>query len=340
MLRKVKVEDAVGLALAHDLTKIVPGQFKGAAFKRGHVIREEDILELLKLGKDYVYVLKLEEGQIHEDEAALRIAKAVSGKGIEFSEPSEGKVSLKSMTRGILKIKIDLLEKVNSLGEIMLATLHNNTLCEKGLVVGGTRIIPLFTSKKRIEEIEMLTERKGKVFEVLPYKKKKVGLVTTGNEVFYRRIEDKSEGVFRRKIEAFGSEMGGKIIVPDDVDCIAKAIRDLSFKDHKVIIVVAGLSVDPDDVTLEGVKASGAEIISYGAPVLPGAMFLVAMLEDIPILGTPACTIFHEITIFDLIFPRILAEERITRKDIVSLGHGGLCLHCTTCRFPICPFGK
>ena len=340
MLKKVKLDEAIGMVLAHDVTKVIPGRFKGPGFRRGHVIREEDIPELLKIGKEHVYVMELGAGEVHEEEAALRIAQAIAGSGIEFSQAGEARVNLKAKIPGLLKIAVSLLKEINSLGEITIATLHNNTVCQAGTTVTGIKVTPLIINENSLREVEKICQSKGKVIEVIPIKQKRIGIVITGNEVFEGRIEDKFGKVMRRKVKALGSVIGHEVIVPDNIDMIAQALMELKAKGSEVIVACGGLSVDPDDVTVAGVRRAGAEIISYGAPVMPGAMFLYAMWGDIPIVGAQAAVIYHSITIFDLILPRVLAEEKICRQDIVELGHGGLCLNCEKCSFPVCPFGK
>jgi molybdopterin biosynthesis enzyme len=340
MLKKVKVNRVTGMVLGHDVTKIIPGEFKGPAFRRGHVIREEDISELLNIGKEHVYVMELGENEVHEEEAARRIARAIGGPGIEISEPREGRVNLKAKTSGVLRIDRRLLKKINSDRKVIVVTRHNNTVCHDGMMVAATKIIPLFTGETRVRKVEQICQDSGKVVEVTPFIKKEVGVVITGNEVFKGRIEDKFGAVMKKKIGALGSVIIDQTIVPDDTKVIAQAITSMRDKGCEAIVACGGLSIDPDDVTAEGVKKSGARIISYGAPVMPGAMFLFAMLGDIPVLGAPACVIYNQATIFDLILPRVLAGERIRRQDIADLGHGGLCLNCEKCSFPVCPFGK
>lgn len=338
MLKKVKLEEAIGMTIGHDVTKVVPGEFKGAAFRRGHTLKREDIPELLSMGKEHIYIIEEEEGEVHEEEAALRIAEAVAGSEFELSKPREGKINIKSSISGLLKINKSLLGEINSIPNISLATLHENTICRPGTIVAGTKIIPLYIAEDRLKKIEELCRNKGNVFRIIPFKKKKVGIVITGNEIYKGRIKDKFGDYLKNKVEPLGSVINHQTIVPDDEDIIASAILEMRDKGSEVIFVCSGLSVDPDDVTVEGVKKSGAKIISYGAPVMPGAMFLLAMLGDIPILGAPAAVIFNDTTIIDVILPRVLAGEQISRQDIIDMGYGGLCLDCANCIYPICPF--
>jgi molybdenum cofactor synthesis domain-containing protein len=277
---------------------------------------------------------------VHEEEAALRIGKAVADESLELGAPKQGRVNIKSTIDGVLKVNKSLLYEINSIEGIVLATLHNNTVCHPGTIVAGTKIVPLCTSETIIGPLEELCKTKGKVLEVLPFQNKKVGIVITGNEVFEGRIRDKFSIVMHKKVEKLGSTVHHQVIVPDDEDIIARILIDMIDKGCEAIIICGGLSVDPDDVSVEGVERSGAKIISYGVPVMPGAMVLYAELEDIPILGAPGAVIFNRTTIIDVLLPRILADDRITRGDIIELGHGGLCLECENCAFPICPFGK
>jgi molybdopterin biosynthesis enzyme len=340
MLRKVRAEEAVGLVMAYDVTKVIPGKFKGPAFRRGHVIREEDLPELLSIGKEHIYVMELGEGEVHEEAAAVRIANAIGGSGIEFGQPKEGRVNLKAKSSGLLKINLNLLKEINSLGEILVATRHNNTVCHPGMIVAGTKIVPLYTTEVKIGEVENLCRMEGKVLEVKLIEPRRVGVVITGNEVFKGIIQDKFGEVIRKKCEALGSIINHQVIVPDDADAIAQAAQGAITQGSEVIIVCGGLSVDPDDVTVEGIRKSGAKIISYGAPVMPGAMFLYAFLDGFPVLGAPAAASHHPSTILDIVLPRVLSGEELKREDIIELGHGGLCFNCEECSYPVCPFGK
>jgi molybdopterin biosynthesis enzyme len=338
MISKVRVEDAIGMPLAHDLTKVVPGGFKGPAFKRGHIITKDDIPELLSIGKEHVFVLELTEGQVHEEEAALRIAKAVMGKGLTPTPPSEGRVNLKTTAAGLLKINVAALDEINLLGDIIIATLHNNTVCKKGMTVAGMRIIPLFTSEEKLTQMELIAGKNEPVITVAPMKLKNIGLIVTGNEVFKGLIQDGFSPILHKKVEALGCTVNNEEIVPDDPEIIARTILNFKTKGSEVILCCSGMSVDPDDVTPQGIRKSGAEVRFYGLPVLPGAMFLYAKLDNVHILGVPACVLHAPTTAFDALFPIVLTGEELTFAKTRKLGHGGLCLKCPQCNYPICPF--
>ncbi|MEW6671866.1 MAG: molybdopterin-binding protein [Thermodesulfobacteriota bacterium] len=339
-LKKVKVENAVGMVLPHDITRIIPGKFKGVGFKKGHIVQKKDIPELLKLGKQHLYVLNLSEAYLHEDAAALRIARAVSGKTLRWTDPCEGKTNLIAETDGVLKINIAGLLKINRLGSIIISTLKNNFPCRAGQTVAATRIIPLIIRKTKIERLETIAEKYNTLLDILPYQKKKVGAVVTGSELYEGLITDEFDTYVGSKISSLGSAVVQKILAPDDPERIAEAVRKLRARGCDLIVTTGGLSVDPDDVTRIGIQRAGAKIQFYGTPILPGAMYLYAHLDGIPIMGLPACVYYHSVTIFDLMLPRVLAGETITNNDLAAMGHGGLCMNCRECRYPVCPFGK
>ncbi|MBU0994835.1 MAG: molybdopterin-binding protein [Proteobacteria bacterium] len=336
----VPIKKAVGMVLGYDITEIIPGQFKGAAFKKGHIIHETDIPKLLNIGKKHIYVVNLSEDMIHENEAARRMAEAAIGCGVTLSDPSEGKIELLSTGKGLLKVNAAALEQINLLEGIMFATIHGGHIVQNGQKLGGTRIIPLAIPQKDIETVEHICESFYPVITVKPVKPHTIGIVTTGSEVYHGRIEDKFGPVLEKKFNTLGSHILRQVIVDDDIEMIAGAIRELIKEGADFIATTGGMSVDPDDVTPSGIKAAGGSVLTYGAPVLPGAMFLLAEIDGIPIVGLPACVMYVRTSIFDLIVPRLLANETVTRLDIARLGYGGCCMGCEECRYPKCGFGK
>jgi len=339
-MKQIRIEDSVGCILSHDVTKIVPGEFKGRLFKKGHVIREEDIPKLLDIGKEHIYVWEPKKGQLHENDAAIRVKDLVLGQGCYISEEiKEGKIDFFANTQGIVKINKDLLLKLNLLGEIIVSTIHNNTPVKKGEKIGATRVIPLIIDEKKILEAEKII--KEKIISVEEIKPKKAILITTGNEVYKGRIKDAFLPVMKEKLEYYGSEIVKQIILPDNKEMITENILKAIEEDKvDMIICTGGMSVDPDDVTPSAIKDCNGEIVTYGAPVLPGAMFLLAYYKNIPILGVPSCAMYSKRTIFDLVLPRILADEKLSFEDIARFGNGGMCLNCEICSFPHCSFGK
>ena len=339
-MKQIRIEDSVGCILSHDVTKIVPGEFKGRLFKKGHVIREEDIPKLLDIGKEHIYVWEPKKGQLHENDAAIRVKDLVLGQGCYISEEiKEGKIDFFANTQGIVKINKDLLLKLNLLGEIIVSTIHNNTPVKKGEKIGATRVIPLIIDEKKILEAEKII--KEKIISVEEIKPKKAVLITTGNEVYKGRIKDAFLPVMKEKLEYYGSEIVKQIILPDNKEMITENILKAIEEDKvDMIICTGGMSVDPDDVTPSAIKDCNGEIVTYGAPVLPGAMFLLAYYKNIPILGVPSCAMYSKRTIFDLVLPRILADEKLSFEDIARFGNGGMCLNCEICSFPHSSFGK
>ena len=339
-MKKIKVENAIGTVLSHDITRITRGEFKGVAFKKGHIVKKQDIAEFLKIGKQYLYVLDLGENLLHENDAAKRIAKAISHENLEFTEPKEGKVNIKTKHAGLLKINVNGLLEINKINSIIVASLKNNFPCKKGEIIAGTRIIPLTIPKKNIENLELLTKKTDTIFQVKPYKALKIGAVVTGSEVYKGLITDDFGPSVGKKITDAGCTLIKKIIVPDEVTAISNAILKLKKFECDLIITTGGLSVDPDDVTKNGVIKAGASVTFYGSPVLPGSMLMVSMLDNIPVISLPACVFYYKQTVFDLIFPRILAGEQINKNDIAAMGHGGLCMNCEVCHYPVCSFGR
>jgi len=339
-MESVQVENAVGMVLGHDITRIIRGQTKERAFKKGHVIQQEDISVLLDLGKKHIYVWTLETGYLHENEAAQAIADAAAGPGILLSEPKEGKIELTAEYAGLLDINVSLLEALNSMDQLMFATIHTRQMVQAGKLLAGTRIIPLVIEAEPVERAVRLLRDSAPLIQVKVLEHHRVGIVTTGSEIYEGRIQDQFGPVLRDKFAALGCDVVDQLIVPDDPEMIAEAITRLIAAGADFIATTGGMSVDPDDVTPAGIRKAGGEIVTYGAPVLPGAMFLLAYKNGIPITGLPGCVMYYAATVFELVVPRLLAGEAVTRKDFAALGHGGLCLSCNSCRYPDCGFGK
>jgi molybdenum cofactor synthesis domain-containing protein len=341
VLKKIKVESAVGTNLAHDITEIRPGEFKGPAFRKGHEICSEDICHLQKLGKNHLYLIDLESDEIHEDQAAAILASGLAGEGINWQDtPKEGKIELHAAIDGILSINTASLAAFNMVDEVMCATLHNHTLVQKGQLVAATRAIPLVMKKVPVERAAAIANQNGGVVSVQALRKTTVGIVVTGNEIYNGLIKDRFAPVLTAKVEELGSSVAGVTFAPDDTDLICGAIQRHIDGGCRLILLSGGMSVDPDDVTRLAIQQAGANSIYYKAAALPGAMFLTAYIGGIPLLGVPACGLHHRITVLDLVLPRILAGERIEKKDLALFGHGGLCKDCQDCTYPHCAFGK
>ena len=342
-MKEIRTEDAVGHILCHDITQIIKDKKKGVLFKKGHIVREEDIPALLSVGKEHLFVWEKKEGILHENEGAGILYKICAGENMHGTDVSEGKIELIADCPGLLKIRRDALNAVNGLGEMMIASRHGDFPVKKGDKIAGTRIIPLVIEK---EKMDRAVEAAGEepIFSVLPFRQKKVGIVTTGSEVKKGLIKDTFTPVLREKLSEYPTEIIGQTLPGDDREQITSDILRFAEEGAGLIIASGGMSVDPDDRTPGAIRDTGAEIITYGAPVLPGAMLLIAYLNMngriIPVLGLPGCVMYAKRTVFDLILPRIMADDPIRREEIASLGEGGLCLNCSVCTFPDCGFGK
>lgn len=339
-MKLIRTEDAVGHVLCHDLTRIVKGEFKGAQFRKGHVVTEEDIPMLLSMGKENLYVWEMEPGMVHENDGVERLCAICQGPHMTKSEVKEGKIELKADCDGLFRMDVDRLDEINMIDELMIATRHSNTPVHKGDKLCGTRVIPLVIREEKLAQAEAVAGGKP-ILEILPYKLKKAGVVTTGGEVFKGLIQDTFTPVVEEKLKAYGIEMTEHILSDDGIDHITAAIQEMRSKDVDLILCTGGMSVDPDDNTPGAIQRSGAKIVTYGAPVLPGAMFLLGYYDDgMPVMGLPGCVMFAGATIFDLVLPRVAAGVPVTRREIAKMGNGGLCLGCKECRYPVCPFGK
>lgn len=343
-MRCIETINAQGHVLCHDITVIVKDVKKGVAFHKGHVVQAEDIPELLKLGKDHLYVWEKDEDMLHEDEAAAILRDVCMGENMRASEPKEGKIELTATCEGLLQIARERLRAVNGIEEMMIATRHGGTPVKPGDKLAGTRVIPLVIKKEKMEQVKKAAGDEP-LLRVLPFKPLRCGIVTTGNEVFYGRIKDTFTPVIESKLSEYGMQVIGHTLCPDDGEQITAAIKALAEQGAELILTTGGMSVDPDDRTPAAIRATGARIVTYGAPVLPGAMMLIGYLpgeggKEIPILGLPGCVMYAKRTVFDLVLPLVAAGVPVTREDVTRLGEGGLCLDCRVCTYPNCGFGK
>lgn len=342
-MKEIRTEDAVGHVLCHDITQIIKDKKKGVVFSKGHIVKEEDIPVLLSVGKEHLFVWEKQPGILHENEAAEILYKICAGSNMHGSDIKEGKIELIADCDGLLKIRRDALLAVNSLGEMMIASRHGDFAIHKGDKIAGTRVIPLVIEQSKMDRA---VEAAGPepIFSVLPFHPKKVAVVTTGSEIQKGLIKDTFTPVLQGKLAEYSCEMIGQTKPGDDRTQITQDILAFARNGADMILCSGGMSVDPDDRTPGAIKDTGADIVTYGAPVLPGAMLLLAYLDmedrKIPVVGLPGCVMYAKRTIFDLVLPRLLADDRITAAEIAGYGEGGLCLNCPVCTFPNCGFGK
>ncbi len=337
-MKKLEVEKAVGMELCHDITAMRDG-FKGAAFKRGHIICREDIPQLLDIGKKHVFVWEKEAGEIHEEDAALRLAAMAPVALGEYKGPSEGKMLLFAKQRGMFRVDRELLRQINSIGDITISAINDHYPVEAGERLASMRIVPLVTKEEQIIRAEKLCEGK-KLFELRPYQHKKVGIIITGSEVYSGRIKDKFQPVLRKKLANYPAEILGVSICDDCLPMITQAAENYLKMGAELLLFTGGMSVDPDDLTPTAIRELGAEIISYGVPAQPGNMTLTAYMGDVGILGVPGAAIALPTTVLDVLLPQLFAGPKITKQELVNLGEGGLCHMCQSCRWPNCSFGK
>lgn len=337
-MKKVKVQDAIGMTLCHDITAMVDG-FKGAAFKRGHVITQEDIPKLLDIGKQHVFIWEENAGEIHEEDAARRLSQMTTVDGAHYGSVSEGKIQLFADQDGMFRVDKALLAAVNRIGDITITTLPDHYPVKAGDRLASMRIVPLVTEERQIAEAEALCDGK-QLYDLRPFKPLKVGIIITGSEIYHGRIKDKFERVARAKLAHYPAEILGVHVCDDELDMIVGAGRALLAEGAELLIFSGGMSVDPDDLTPSAIREMGAEIISYGVPSQPGNMTLVAYLDQAALLGVPGAAISRPTTMFDVLLPQIFCGDPLTKDDLIRLGEGGLCQMCDSCHFPNCTFGR
>lgn len=339
-MKLIKTQDAAGHVLCHDLTQIIRGEYKDARFRKGHIVTEEDIPVLLSMGKEHLYIYEMTPGMVHENDAVERLYALCANENLLRSEVKEGKIELTAACDGLFTVKSDRLLAVNSQEDIMIATRKGGTAVRRGDKLAGMRVIPLIIEDEKLRQAEKAAGNEP-LMALHPFIKKTACIVTTGNEVKKGVINDTFTPVVIEKLKAYGIETIATIRSGDGVENVRDAILEMRCKKPDLIFCTGGMSVDPDDNTPGGIRASGARIVTYGAPVLPGAMFLVAYFDDgTAICGLPGCVMYAGATVFDLLLPRLAAGVPVTRGDVVALGEGGLCLGCKPCRYPLCPFGR
>lgn len=342
-MKEIKTVNAVGCVLCHDITQIIKDVKKDAIFRKGHKVKEEDIPVLLSLGKDHLFVWEEREDYVHENEAAEWLLRLCLSKGMRATSVKEGKIELICEQEGLFFVDSKRLFLINQIPDITIACRHGRTPVSPGDRLAGMRVIPLMIAKDKLEEAEKKAEG-NPIFRILPYQEKKVGIVTTGNEIFYGRIQDCFGSVLKEKLSAYPTTVLSQVLVPDEKEAIRTAILNFLLQDVDLILCTGGMSVDPDDKTPGAILSTGARVVSYGAPVLPGSMMMVAYLhyqkKEVPVLGLPGCVMYAGNTIFDVLLPRFMANDEVKKEDLEALGEGGLCLQCDSCTYPNCGFGK
>ncbi len=339
-MKEIPVQDAVGQMLCHDITQIIPGVTKDAVFRKGHIITQEDIPILRSVGKEHIYIWEVNEQMLHENDAAHILCQLCQGEYMEAGEPKEGKIELFAQIDGLFLADRQRLRAVNALGDSIVSTRFSGFPVHAGDKLCGTRVIPLLIAKERMELARQAAGPEP-LLKLLPFRPRSFGVVTTGSEIYHGLIQDQFTPVLEAKLGEFGCTMAAHIYCDDQADQITRAIQTMLEDGVELILCTGGMSVDPDDRTPLAIRNSGARVVSYGAPVLPGAMFLLSYTQDgRPICGLPGCVMYAKRTIFDLILPYLLADVPVTAEQLAALGHGGLCLNCPVCHFPNCMFGK
>jgi molybdenum cofactor synthesis domain-containing protein len=339
-MKKIAVQDALGQTLCHDMTAIMADGFKGVRFKRGHVIREADIPVLLDMGKEHIFVWEPEADEVHEEDAAIALTEAICGPGIVYSGPSEGKMTIAAQTDGLFCVNSWALRDINMVPDYTVACIPGNTRVEAGKKLAGARIVPLVTKRENVEKAVAIARENAPVFSIKPFRPLKTGVVITGSEVYYGRIQDAFQPILTPKLQSYGAEILGFTKCPDALEKILEAIADFRAKGAELILLTGGMSVDPDDLTPTAIRTVGGELVIQGVPMQPGNMLTIAYADGCTLVGVPGASMHSPVTSLEVFLPRIFAGDRITREEIAGYGEGGLCQNCPTCHFPNCTFGR
>jgi len=335
-------ESAVGVA-PHDMTLIIPDNEKNRASRPGQIIQVGDICRLQKIGRQSLNAEEENEqclDWIRQDEAALDFARGMAGEGVSFTDaPKEGEINFLAAREGLFIVDREGLEMFNLIPGAMCASRQGHCVVSRDDKIAGLRAISLFIDRSRFNNA-MSVLKEGPLFSVLPMRRARAGILVTGTKTFHERMEDKYIPFLNGKLEQYGCEVIQIRMVTDDRMMISRAIEELIAAGIDLLLTTAGLSVDADDVTRQGLLDAGATDMLYGMPVIPGAMTLLAKIGRVQVIGMPDCALHFKTTSFDLLLPRLLADQFPTREDLSRLGHGALCLRCEACRYPWCTFGK
>lgn len=323
-MRKVDFKNAIGNRLAHDICEIKGTDIKQVAFKRGHLITAEDEDYLLELGKQHFFILEDgDENLVHEEDAAHIMFETINNGDFTPSPVSMGKISFLAKTDGFLIVDKQLLTEFNCLGEISAASIPNMRYVTKGQEIASMRIIPLFTTDRKIEQIKSFA-RAQEIFKIAPIENTKIAQITTGSEVANGLIEDGFNPKLKEILNRYQLTIDEYQIVTDDKQQIKTKILEAKANGAELILVTGGMSVDPDDLTPGAIKAAGTNIITYGTPIIPGSMFLYGILDQTPVLGLPGAVIFEQQTAFDLLLPYALTNTPISNYQIMEMSVGGM----------------
>jgi len=332
----ISIEDAVGLPLAHDLTQVdAERQTKGARFRRGHLLAPEDLPVLRKMGRLNLSVLDLEEGEVHEDEAARSLADALCGEGLEIEGPEEGRCRLVSTRKGVARFDPEMVKRVNLDREWSFGTCPANAIVKPGSTVAAFRILPLALKRASLER----AVRESSPFSVRPFLPLGVGLVTTGSEIKAGLVKDAVCGKLLRKLEELGGSFAGQRFCGDGAEEIRESVRELLHAGADIVICTGGMSVDADDRTPEAIRSVADEVLFRGVPAMPGSNLMLARAGESWVVGAPACAAHDERTALDRLLIALFAGlgEEI---DVKNWGIGGLCSRCRVCSFPDCDFAR
>ncbi len=318
----VPIREAIGHVLAHNL--LDQGGHKVLA--KGRLLQEFDYAKLEALGLETVIVAALDSTDLSENEGARRVADAVAGPGIEIKAPGVGRANLLAAHYGPLYINVPALERLNNIDAgITLATLRNHSLVQPGELVTLVKIIPFGIAEARVVDVESTAREHSPVISVRPLQSCSGALILTGPESARQRLIRDFEPPTRDRLTRLNSHLDDLSCVDHQPEAIARAIRE-QIDAGRELILVAGISaiIDQEDVVPTALRLAGGDVAHFGVPVDPGSLLMLGYVGSVPVLGAPSCIKSPKTNVVDWLLPRLLAGERLTRADLVEMGHGGL----------------
>lgn len=319
-VEKLPLRQAVGHILLHN--QIGPDGRK--VLKKGHRLASSDLPALQALGREQVYVAVLADDDIGENEAARRLGDVVAGPGLKTSTATTGRVNLIAASAGLVKINRQGLLAFNDSPGITLATLTHNTPVQPKKMVGTIKIIPYAVPRPRLEAAEAVARRENPLVAIKPFTVRQAVLITTGSEPARSKVVDAFTPPLQNRLSGYNTALAAGPHVPEDEQAIAAALQQTLNEGAEMVIIAGETSImDPDDITPRAIKAAGGSIVHYGVPAEPGNLLLLAYHGPVPIVGAPGCARSKNYNVVDMVLPRLAAGERLTRRDLIELGHGG-----------------
>ncbi|MCC6315368.1 MAG: molybdopterin-binding protein [Thermomicrobiales bacterium] len=299
-------------------------------FAKGHRLTAEDAATLAELDEP-IHAVQLEPGEIHEDQAALRLAAAVAGPGLERRGPSQSRYNLVAAHKGQVRVDVDRLRAINRVPGMAVFTLHNRVATVPGKVVTGVKITPVATPESALVAAERIAAGEP-IVQVAPFQPLVVGVISS--EGMSDRVRQRFRDIVTRKMGWYGARVLRFVEVPPEADAVGEAVAALRADGADVILSAGGNTIDPLDPALAALQRMGAEMVRFGAPVHPGSMFWMAYLDETPVVNLASCGMYAKASVADLVLPTVMSGARVDIDELADLGYGGLLDRGMAFKFP------